>query len=87
MLDFDSGFIPAVIFALTLLEAAGLWALHRTGLSPVSLSKIIPTILAGDGLLLAWLAAQRHAPWPVTAACLLLALVAHGVDITSRFKN
>lgn len=79
-----SGAIPAVIFALTLLEMAGLWSLHRASLSPLPLRRVLATILAGDFLLLAWLAAQHHAPSPVVAGCLLAALVAHAIDVAGR---
>jgi len=80
----NDGTVPAAIAALTVFEGAGIWVLHRVGVLPVALPKVLPTILAGDFLLLAWLASARQAPWFVTAGCLAGALVAHGVDMAGR---
>ncbi len=80
----NDGTVPGAILALTVLEAAGIWVLHRLRVLPVGLPRLAPTILAGDFLLLAWLVSARQAPWFVTAGCLAGALVAHGADMAGR---
>jgi len=79
-----SGGLPAGIFGLTLVELVAIWGLHRAGVSPLPLRRVLATILAGDFLLLAWAAAAFHGALLVVAGCLLAALVAHGVDVAGR---
>ena len=82
---FSSGAAFALILAGTLCEAAALVIFNRRtgrGISPVDLAG---NIGAGAGLLLASVAALRHAAWPLVAGALLLALIAHLFDLTRRW--
>lgn len=75
----------ACILAGMVLEGIALLAWHhRTGggLGPGAL---LPNLAAGACLLLAMLLALEAAWWPLTAACLGGALVAHILDLTKRW--
>jgi hypothetical protein len=71
-----SGRIAGPILLLTIPEALLLAALRR--------SAFLPTILAGDCLLLAWRLSRHH--WPLAAAALLGALLAHLADLWQRWR-
>ncbi len=78
-----SGQIGYAIIALTLLEIAILAAYRRlTGKGP-TLPEILPNILAGDFILLAWPLSSIH--WTWSAVCLLGALIAHSTDMLRRW--
>ncbi len=80
-----SGQIGYAIIALTLLEIACLAAYRRlTGNGP-TLAAILPNILAGDFILLAWPLSAIH--WTLSAICLLGALVAHSTDMLHRWSS
>ncbi len=72
-----SGDIATPIIALTFLEIAVLCSFRR-----LSLASILPNILAGDFLLLAWRFSTTH--WLWSAASLLGALLAHSTDMLRR---
>jgi hypothetical protein len=74
-----SGRIGYVIIALTVLEIAGLLAYRR-----LTLAAMLPNILAGDFILLAWPLGRSH--WTLSALCLLGALVSHGTDMLRRLR-
>ncbi len=77
-----SGQIGYAIIALTLFEIAGLAAYRQlTGKGP-ALAEILPNILAGDFILLAWPLGSIH--WTWSALCLLGALIAHSMDMLRR---
>jgi hypothetical protein len=81
-----TGHAAALIVVLTLFEALGLVIYHRLtgrGLMPAG---FLPNMLAGDFLLLAWIASAHGAPWPYAAAALLAALWCHGTDILLRWR-
>lgn len=81
-----TGHAAAFIVVLTLFEAVGLAVYHRQtgrGLMPAG---FLPNMLAGDFLLLAWIASAHAAPWPYAAAALLAALLCHGTDILLRWR-
>jgi hypothetical protein len=80
-----SGRIAAFILALTLLEILAL-VLYRsvTGKGP-ALADILPNILAGSFLLLAWSLSSTY--WLYAAAALLGALAAHGTDLARRWRK
>jgi hypothetical protein len=59
--------------------------LRRAGRTQLGLRQVLPNVLAGDFLLLAWLSNMRGAVWGVTAACLLGALVSHVTDMALRW--
>jgi hypothetical protein len=80
-----SGHIGYAIIALTLLEIGGLAAYRRlTGNGP-TLAEILPNILAGDFILLAWPLSAIH--WTLSAVCLLGALIAHSTDMLRRWSS
>ncbi|MGF1456774.1 MAG: hypothetical protein ACFB6R_15510 [Alphaproteobacteria bacterium] len=82
---FQSGRIIDLILLLILLEIAGLtWLRRRLGHGPY-LGDLLPIILSGAFLMLAVRTALTGAPWTWTAACLLAALVSHGVDLVRRW--
>jgi hypothetical protein len=83
----NSGAIAADILALTLFEFLALLLLRRLGISRLRALDILPNILAGDFLLLAWLTTLRHTPWPLTAAALLGALASHATDLARRWAD
>lgn len=78
-----SGGIAPFILALTVFEILGLWLLNKTtqrGPRPLDL---LPNILAGDFLLLAWWLSAAH--WQLAAAALLSSLLAHLTDLRRRW--
>lgn len=78
-----NGHIGYAIIALTLLEICILVAYRRlTGNGP-TLAAILPNILAGDFILLAWPLGAIH--WMLSAICLLAALIAHSTDMLRRW--
>lgn len=80
-----TGNIAIPILALTLLEAGALLFYKRATTRGPSLKAFLPNLLAGDFLLLAWLASATHQPWPLTAAALLAALASHATDMALRW--
>jgi len=81
-----TGHAAALIVVLTVFEAAGLVVYHRRtgrGLMPAG---FLPNMLAGDFLLLAWIASAHGAAWPYAAAALLGALACHGTDLVLRWR-
>jgi hypothetical protein len=82
-----SGDAAALILILTLFEILGLIVLHRLGLTRLTLAGILPNILAGDFLLLAWLTSLHRAPWPIPAAALIAALASHATDLARRWRQ
>jgi hypothetical protein len=81
-----SGHMAALILLLTVFEAAGLVAYHRWTGRGISMAGFLPNMLAGDFLLVAWIASARGAAWPWGAAALLGALVCHVTDIFLRWR-
>jgi hypothetical protein len=79
------GHIGYVIIALTLLEIAGLAAYRRSTGNGPALAAILPNILAGDFILLAWPLSATH--WTWSAVCLLGALTAHSTDMLRRWQS
>jgi hypothetical protein len=80
-----SGTIAIPILLLTIFEAAALLVYHRrTGNGP-DWRTLLPNILAGDFLLLAWLTSATHQPWQITAAALAAAFAAHLTDLAWRW--
>jgi hypothetical protein len=81
----NTGHIGYVIIALTLLEIGGLAAYRRSTGNGPTLAAILPNILAGDFILLAWPLSAIH--WTWSAACLLGALTAHSTDMLRRWQS
>ncbi len=83
----SSGDIAILIVILTIFELVGLVVLRRRfGLGP-RLRAFLPSLLAGDCLLLAWFADVSGYDWHVVAAALLGGLVAHVVDLGLRLRG
>ncbi len=80
-----SGHIAGWIILLTLFEAAGLLLLHKYTGKGVAWRDFLPSMFAGDFLLLAWLLNANGAFWALTAAALLAAFVAHLTDLVRRW--
>lgn len=80
-----TGNIAIPILVLTMFEAAALLLYrHATSRGP-SIKSFLPNLLAGDFLLLAWLANTTHQAWSLTAVALLAALVSHATDMALRW--
>ena len=85
--SFVGGNIVDVIFAFMALECFALLAFSRVWDSRLKGFEILTLMLPGIFLLLALRAALRGAIWPIIAAWLLAALVAHLCDVGVRFKD
>lgn len=82
---FASGSVIEWILVLVVLEALGLFALHRlTGRGP-AIADLLPNLAAGACLLLAVHAALLDRSWVWVAAPLGAALVAHLLDLSRRW--
>lgn len=83
---FASGRIADGVLAVLVLEALAFLALYRvTGRGP-GLVAVLPFLLAGGCLLLAWRSAAAGLPWPVPALLLFGAGAAHLVDLVQRWR-
>jgi hypothetical protein len=80
-----NGTITIPILVLTIFEAGALLIYHRLTTKGPRLQAFLPNLLAGDFLLLAWLASATHQPWPLPAASLAAAFAAHLTDISLRW--
>jgi hypothetical protein len=83
---FSSGIIVEGILALMLVEGIVLLLLRasrRRGLTPL---EVLSTLSAGAALMLALRAALIGSGWPMIAAWLLAALIAHGGDLALRWR-
>lgn len=81
----STGNIAIPILVLTIFEAAALLVYRRATARGPGIKAFLPNLLAGDFLLLAWLANTTHQPWPLTAAALLAALASHATDMALRW--
>ena len=81
---FASGRVLEFILAGMGLEAIGLvWLQHRTGLAP---SAVLPYLLSGMAMLLAWRLSIGGAWWGWISACLLLGGALHLLDLRRRLS-
>ena len=83
---FASGRVADFILAVLVLEALAIWAVHKLGGRGPGLLAVLPFLLAGGCLLLAWRTAAAGLPWPVPALLLLGAGVAHLLDLVRRWR-
>ena len=72
------------ILVFVAVEAAVLTRRGRLVVPPVARRGLLANLASGGALLLALRSALNGAAWPITAACLLAALIAHLVDVGSR---
>jgi len=80
---FASGHVAALILALMVCEVAVL-LMTRGRAHHMKPSVYLPNILAGGFLLLAWWLSATS--WPLAAAALTGALLAHLTDMKARWK-
>lgn len=78
---FGSGLAIDIAIALLVLEALALWVVMRRG------RRLLPTLLAGLGLLIAWRMAHSGAGWFWIALPLSAAGLAHGWDVWQRWPQ
>ena len=83
----SSGLAFALILAGMLCEALCLVLFNRKTGRGIAPARLAGDIGAGACLLLAAIAALRHAPWPLITGALLLALVAHLFDLAQRWNR
>jgi len=83
---FASGRVVDLVIGLTICEGLFLaWLRRKTGRG-LSLADIVGNLAAGVFLMLAIRAALTGEAWPTIAVFLLLALVAHLVDLWRRWR-
>ena len=83
---FASGHIIDAILVLTVLEAIGLAAFHRTTGRGVPPGDFLVNLASGGCLLLALRLALTGEPWMWIAAALLGSLLAHVGDLARRWQ-
>lgn len=83
---FADGRLADVVLAATALELAGLVAWHARTRRGLSWQAAVRMLLPGVFLTLALRVSLTGGGMPIVALCLLLAGVAHGVDLAGRFK-
>ena len=81
------GRLADVVLAATALELAGLVAWHTRTRRGLSWPAVARMLLPGVFLTLALRVSLTGGDIPFVALCLLLAGVAHGVDLASRWKQ
>jgi hypothetical protein len=84
---FETGRIVDLLLALVILESAVLWAYRRASGRGVPTSALIANLASGACLLLALRAALSGAGWEWVAFWLAAALVAHLIDLRSRWQT
>ncbi len=84
---FASGHIVDLILVLVVLEAAALAAWHRRTGRGVALRAVAANLCSGAALLLAVRAALVGASWSLVALPLLAGLLAHLLDLRSRWRH
>ena len=83
---FASGRVADFILVVLVLEALAILAVRRLGGRGPGLAAVLPFLLAGGCLLLAWRTAAAGLPWPIPALLLLGAGVAHLIDLVRRWR-
>jgi hypothetical protein len=83
---FATGRIVDLILGLMVLEAAALAAFHRITGHGVPLASLLMNMAAGVCLLVALRAALAGAEWGIVAGALAAALMAHLLDLRSRWS-
>jgi hypothetical protein len=79
--------LPCAIVLLTGAEAYALWLYHRKTGAGISLPQFLPTMMAGNALLLALAVALAHGWGGWIAALLLASLVCHLTDLAQRWQR
>lgn len=73
--------------AITLVEGAALWLLHRRTGRGVAPRDLLPNLTAGLSLMVALRASIAGAGWAWVAAGLLAAGLAHALDVRRRWRG
>lgn len=81
---FASGRVAEWVIAVLVLEALAILMIRKLGGRGPGLAAVLPFLLAGGCLLLAWRTAAAGLSWPVPALLLLGAGVAHLLDLARR---
>ena len=82
-----TGLVIELILVLVALEAIALTLYHRTTGRGPSVSMLVPNLVAGAALLFAVRLALTDAWWGWLAGALLLALLAHLLDLGMRWTT
>ena len=82
-----SGHVADLLLLVTALEGAALAVFHRWTGRGIPPAEILGNLLSGAFLVLALRCALTGAPWPWLALCLLLALLAHLIDLRVRLGH
>lgn len=82
---FAGGRIVDWVLILLGIEALAILVLYRFARVGPGLGRVLPFLVAGACLLLAWRTAAAGLPWPVSALLLLGAGGAHVVDLWRRW--
>ena len=83
----DAGWLLNAVIAITLLEAAALLVYRRFSGKGIALRDWGLNLLSGLCLMMAVRSAVMDAAWPITAAWLSAAGLAHGADMFSRWRR
>lgn len=84
---FAGGLIVDLILGFLVLEAIGVigyWMWKRRGIAPAD---FLPGLCSGALMVLALRAVLAGASWALPTACLMLAGLAHLVDVLRRWRN
>ncbi len=84
---FGNGSLLLGIVVLIALEGLVIHWLERRGRSRLRLREVLGNLVSGAALMLAVRAAMLDEPWPVVAAWLLFALLAHMTDLFVRWRQ
>jgi hypothetical protein len=84
---YASGRVVDLVLAMVVLEALALGLLWRRTGRGVPPGSLLPFLAAGAALLLALRGALTGAGWMWIGLCLLGSLVAHAVDLRSRWRR
>ncbi len=82
----ESGRIAEFVLLLTVFEAVALVVFYRITGRGIMVAVFLPNMLAGDFLLLAWIASAHGDAWPWAGAALLAALTCHITDLALRWR-
>lgn len=84
---FGNGSLLLGIVVLIALEGLCIFWLERRGRSGLKLREVLGNLVSGAALMLAVRAALLDEPWPIVAAWLLFALLAHVTDLLVRWRR
>ncbi len=83
---FASGRVIDAIIVLMLIEGAALWTIRTRYKRGLPVRAIVTLLASGSALMLALRAALTGAPWEHVSGFLIAGLIAHLVDVASRWE-